>query len=98
MARYVRLFGAFGRYALLNELMFRGNFLVKISVEILWLFILLVFTRTLFSGNQGKIAEWTEPQYFFFIGCFFALEGLIETLFLENCREFTELGRTVDPA
>jgi ABC-2 type transport system permease protein len=94
VARYLRLLGAFGRYALLNELAFRGNFLVKISVEILWLFILLVFSRTLFSGNQGSIAGWTEPQYFFFIGCYFAMEGLIETLFLENCGEFTELVRT----
>src|ERR1700730_14119675 len=93
-ARYLRLFGAFGRYALLNELAFRGNFLVKICVEILWLFILLVFSRTLFSAGQGKIADWTEPQYFFFIGCYFAMDGLIETLFLENCGEFTELVRT----
>jgi ABC-2 type transport system permease protein len=94
LARYCRLYAAFGRYALVNELIFRGNFLVKIFVEILWLFILLVFTRTLFGGNTQRIAGWTESQYFFFVGCYFALEGLIETLFLENCGEFTELVRT----
>ena len=32
----------------------------------------------------------------FFVGCFFALNGLIETLFLENCNEFAELVRTGD--
>jgi ABC-2 type transport system permease protein len=94
LARYCRLYAAFGRYALVNELIFRGNFLVKIFVEILWLFILLIFTRTLFGGNTQRIAGWTESQYFFFVGCYFALEGLIETLFLENCAEFTELVRT----
>src|SRR5229473_5034449 len=94
LARYCRLYAAFGRYALVNELIFRGNFLVKIFVEILWLFILLVFTRTLFGGDTQRIAGWTESQYFFFVGCYFALEGLIETLFLENCGEFTELVRT----
>ena len=32
----------------------------------------------------------------FFVGCFFALNGLIEMLFLENCNEFAELVRTGD--
>ena len=96
LARYCRLYAAFGRYALVNELIFRGNFLVKIFVEILWLFILLIFTRTLFGGNTQRIAGWTESQYFFFVGCYFALEGLIETLFLENCNEFSDLIRSGD--
>jgi ABC-2 type transport system permease protein len=94
LARYYRLYVAFGRYALVNELIFRGNFVVKIFVEILWLVILLIFTRTLFGGNTQRIAGWSESQYLFFIGCYFAMEGLIETLFLENCGEFTELVRT----
>ena len=42
------------------------------------------------------VAGWSEPQYFFFVGCYFALNGLIETLFLENCNEFAELVRTGD--
>jgi ABC-2 type transport system permease protein len=92
--RYFRLIYALGRYSLATELAFRGNFLVKITVEILWLFILIVFSRVLFSGNSQKIAGWTESEYFFFVGCYFALDGLIETLFLTNCGEFTELVRT----
>jgi ABC-2 type transport system permease protein len=96
MPRYFRLIYALGRYSLATELAFRGNFLIKIAVEILWLFILIVFSRVLFSGNTQKIAGWTESQYFFFVGCYFALEGLIETLFLTNCAEFTELVRTGD--
>ena len=32
----------------------------------------------------------------FFVGCFFALNGLIEMLFLENCNDFAELVRTGD--
>jgi ABC-2 type transport system permease protein len=95
-ARYLRLLVAFGRYALSTELAFRANFIVKMSVEILWLAILLVFSRTLFAGNSQRIAGWTQPEYFFFVGCYFALEGLVETLFLENCGEFTELVRSGD--
>lgn len=93
--RYVRLLGSLGRFALAREMSFRGNFLVKISVEAIWLFILLAFYRTVFARTT-VVAGWTEPQYMFFVGCFFALSGLIETLFLENCNDFAELVRTGD--
>lgn len=95
VARYVRLVYALARYALLRELAFRGNFLVKLSVEILWLSILLIFYRTIFT-RTSVIADWSEDEYLFFVGCFFALEGLVETLFLENCNEFSDLIRTGD--
>ena len=35
-------------------------------------------------------------EYLFFVGCYFALEGLIETLFLDNCNEFADLVRSGD--
>jgi len=93
--KYVRMMGHLARYTLARELAFRGNFLVKVSVELLWLGILIAFYRTVFA-KTSHIAGWSESEYFFFVGCFFALNGLIETLFLENCNEFAELVRTGD--
>src|SRR5260370_10141966 len=93
--RYLRLYIALGRYGLARELAFRGNFLVKLLVEILWLFILVAFYRTIFA-KTSLVAGWSEPQYLFFLGCYFALEGLMETLFLENCNEFADLIRSGD--
>ncbi len=95
IGRYVRLLGSLGRYTLYREMAFRGNFLVKVSVEVLWLAIMVAFYRTVFA-RTSTIAGWTEPQYFFFVGCFFALNGVIEMLFLDNCNEFAELVRTGD--
>ncbi len=95
MGRYVQLWLAFARYGLARELAFRGNFLVKLSVEVLWLGILLVFYRTIFT-QTSVVAEWSEAEYLFFVGCYFALNGLIESLFLENCSEFSELVRSGD--
>jgi viologen exporter family transport system permease protein len=95
LSRYLHLLLSLSRYALARELAFRGNFLIKVSVEAIWLFILLAFYRTVFARTT-MIAGWSEPQYMFFVGCFFALSGLIETLFLENCSEFAELVRTGD--
>jgi ABC-2 type transport system permease protein len=95
LRKYLRLLGSLALYTLNRELAFRGNFLVKVSVEVLWLGILLAFYRVVFA-RTNTIADWTEPQYLFFVGCFFALNGLIEMLFLENCNEFAELVRTGD--
>src|SRR5438105_5737137 len=93
--RYFRLYLALARYGLARELAFRGNFLVKIFVEILWLLILLAFYRTVFS-KTSVVADWSESEYLFFVGCYFTLAALIEALFLSNCSEFAELIRTGD--
>jgi ABC-2 type transport system permease protein len=94
-ARYFRLLFAFGRFGLLGEMAFRGNFLIKIVVELLWLTFLLVFYRTVFT-KTSVIAGWTEAEYLFFVGCYFALESVIETFFLSNCNEFANLVRSGD--
>jgi ABC-2 type transport system permease protein len=93
--RYLRLLGSLALYTFNRELAFRGNFLVKVSVEVLWLAILIAFYRVVFA-QTSKVADWSEPQYLFFVGCYFALNGLIEMLFLDNCNEFSELVRTGD--
>ena len=92
-SRYVRLWLAFAKFALLNELAFRANFLLKMFVEVLWLTILLMFYQTIFTKTPW-IAGWNANEYRFFVGCYFALEGLIETLFLENCQDFSHQVRT----
>src|SRR6266705_4949859 len=91
--RYFRLLRAFGRYCLANELAFRGNFIAKLLVEVLWLGILLIFYKTVFASTN-VIAGWDQSQYLVFVGCYYTLEGIIETFFLENCTEFSELIRT----
>src|SRR5438270_72854 len=93
--RYLNLWASLARFSLLAEMAFRANFLVKVFVELLWLAILLLFNFTLFAHTR-EIAEWDQYQYLFFLGCYFAMGGLLETLFLSNCNEFAELIRTGD--
>jgi ABC-2 type transport system permease protein len=93
LSRYARLWLALARYSLIRELSFRGNFLIKVTVEVLWLAILLVFYRAVFA-QTNQVESWTEPQYFFYVGCYFALLSVLESLFLSNCGEFAELIRT----
>jgi ABC-2 type transport system permease protein len=69
--------------------------LVKITVELLWLAILLIFWDIVFSQTQD-IAGWSKEQYMFFVGCYMALEGMLETFFLSNCGVFSDLVRSGD--
>jgi ABC-2 type transport system permease protein len=82
-------------FTLIRELSLRGNFLVKVAVEVLWLGILLAFYETVFA-RTSMVASWPKQDYLFFVGCFFAINGVLETLFLENCNEFSNLVRTGD--
>ena len=93
--KYLRLLGSLARFTLARELSFRGNFLVKVSVEVIWLGIMLAFYQTIFARTK-TLASWSQDEFLFFVGCYFALNGLIEMLFLENCNDFAELVRTGD--
>src|SRR5262245_2635826 len=93
--RYLRLFREFARFGLMSEMAYRSNFLVRMAVEVLWLSLLLVFYRTVFT-KTNTIEGWSEAQFFTFLGCYYALEGVIETLFLDNCNEFANLIRSGD--
>lgn len=93
MLRYFRLLGALARFSLLGEMAFRGNYLLKVFVEVLWLGLMLIFYDTIFARTSA-IGGWTKADYLFFIGCYTALEGVLETFVLGNCSEFGELVRT----
>src|SRR5215468_2327638 len=95
MARYFRLFVAFARFGLASEMAFRANFLVKLLVEALWLAILIAFYELIFA-KTSSVAGWDRHRYLFFVGCHYAIAGLIETFFLENCTGFADLVRSGD--
>ena len=95
IVRYIRLWLALAKFSLLREIAFRVNFLVKMFVEVLWLSILLLFYHTVFA-QTSVVASWTQAEYLFFVGTYFAVGGIIETLFLENCNQFADLVRTGD--
>jgi ABC-2 type transport system permease protein len=95
VARYFRLWFALGRFGLIREMAFRTNFLVRVSVEVLWFVVMLIFYDVIFTQTAGAaVAGWGRYEYYFFVGCYFALGGLIEALFLSNCGEFAELVRS----
>src|SRR5260370_37815101 len=95
VARYFRLWFALGRFGLLREMAFRSNFLVRLSVEVIWFVVMLIFYDVIFTQTGGEaVAGWGRYEYYFFVGCYFALGGRIEPLFLSNCGQFAGLVRS----
>src|SRR5437763_276489 len=67
LARYPRLMGAFARFALAGEMAFRGNFLMRILVEVLFCcgpalaysFLLLLTSSSVWlMRNQSLMEMW----------------------------------------
>jgi ABC-2 type transport system permease protein len=95
--RYLRLWLAIARLALIREMAFRTNYLVKMGVEVFWLVVLLIYYDTIMTHTgRGTIAGWTNAEYLFFVGCYFTLEGFLETFFLSSCGGFADLVRSGD--
>ncbi len=95
MGKYFRIWFALGRYGFIREMTFRSNFLIKVTVEVMWLSILLIFYNAVFA-NTNSVATWTRAEYMFYVGCYFTFSSILEAFFLENCGEFANLIRTGD--
>lgn len=91
--RYLRLYGTFLRYSLMQEMAFRGNFVVKVATELIWFALLVVFYDVVYDKTRD-IAGWNKFQYLLLVGTHFIVTGLVETFVMPNCGELAELVRT----
>lgn len=92
---YGRVFVTFARNSLVRNLMFRANFLVETITSLVWMgmnlgFYLLVFQYT------GAIGDWTRYPFFVFLATTLLVNSLVQTFFMLNLDEFSELIRTGD--
>lgn len=91
MTRYARLYWAFLRTGLMQELAFRGNFLIRVGTELLWFALLCLFYEVIYQ-KTNSIAGWSQYEYLILVGTHFIATGLVETFFMPN---FTELAEKV---
>jgi ABC-2 type transport system permease protein len=74
---------------------FRGHFLLNVASELVWVILLLVFIKVIFSKTP-EVRGWTEPQYLFLMGTHMLVTSLMEALFFTNCWRISQLVRTGD--
>jgi ABC-2 type transport system permease protein len=94
-ANYFRVFATFFRNSLVREMTFRGNLLITIVTRLFYFVAQVTLFEIIYSQKGvGAIAGWTRPEYFAFLATGMLINSLVETFFMPNCANFSELIRT----
>lgn len=90
---YRRVLATFLRNALIREMTFRSNFLITLVTRAFWFTAQIVLFEVIFR-EVTAIAEWTRAEYFGFMATGMLINSIVETFFMPNCANFSELIRT----
>ena len=83
MGRYLRLYGAFVRFAFGRAVQFRLDFWFRVLMDVLWYAQYLFFFDVLYAQSP-TIGGWTREQGFVFTGALFVVDALQMTVFANN--------------
>jgi ABC-2 type transport system permease protein len=92
-ARYASIYAALWRTSVTREMMFKGNFLLWIIVEILWFGLQLGFISVLYLHTDA-IGTWTKWEVVLLVGASHFIQQTYQAFFLVNCANISELVRT----
>ena len=92
---YARVFWTFFRNSLVREMTFRGNFVITVLTRAFWFVAQLTLFEIIFQSVQG-INDWNREEYFAFMATGMLINSIIETFFMPNCANFSELIRKGD--
>jgi ABC-2 type transport system permease protein len=93
LLRYAGIYAALWKNSVTRETMFKGNFLLWIVVEILWLALQLSFIGVLYLHTEA-IGTWTKWQVVLLVGANHFIQQIYQTFFLINATNLSELVRT----
>ncbi len=91
--RYAGIYAALWKNSVTRETMFKGNFLLWIVVEVLWLALQLSFIGVLYLHTEA-IGTWTKWQVVLLVGANHFIQQIYQTFFLINATNLSELVRT----
>ena len=90
---YRRVWLTFLRNSLVREMTFRGNFLITLATRAFYFAAQIVLFEIIY-GSVDSVGDWTRPEYFGFMATALLVNALVETFFMPNLSEFSELIRT----
>jgi len=90
---YTRVFATFVRNSLIREMTFRSNFVITIVTRGFWFAAQLTLFEIIYR-NVPDISGWSREQYFAFMATGMLINALVETFFMPNCANLSELIRT----
>ncbi|MGO9110523.1 MAG: ABC transporter permease [Thermoguttaceae bacterium] len=93
---YLRVFLTFARNSLVRDMTFRANFLIDSITSMAWMLLNLAFYLLVFryTSSIGKNTGWEEYQFFMFFATSLMINSLVQTFFMTNVDELTDLIRT----
>ncbi len=92
---YVRVWATFLRNSLVREMTFRANFVITVVTRSLW-FCTQILMFEIIYGHVDAIKDWSRDEYFAFMATGMLVNAIVETVFMPNCANFSELIRTGD--
>lgn len=90
---YGRVFLTFFQNALVREMTFRSNFFIELVTRGFW-FIAQITLYEIIYRNVPKIEDWSREEFFAFMATVMLVNAVVETFFMPNCANFSELIRT----
>lgn len=91
--RYASIYSALWKNSVTREMMFKGNFLLWIVVEMAWFALQLGFISVLYLHTEA-IGTWTKWQVVLLVGTSHFIQQIFQTFFLVNCINLSELVRS----
>jgi ABC-type uncharacterized transport system, permease component len=96
---YWRVFLTFARNSLVRDMTFRADFILQCVSSLSWVLMNLGFYILIFNeiGSQSELAAgtgWRQYEFFVFLASGLFINSLVQTFFMPNAEEFSELIRT----
>ncbi len=93
---YASVFLMFARNSLVRDMMFRANFLIEAVSSLSWAIMNVGLYWIIFqhTSSIGAGTGWGKYEFFVFMGTTWIVNSLVQTFFMPNSEEFSELIRT----
>ncbi|QGJ69518.1 ABC transporter permease [Planctomycetales bacterium 10988] len=90
---YTQVFLTFARNSLIRDMTFRWDFIIQAVSSLCWMLMNLGFYLLIFQYTK-EISGWSKYQFFLFMATTMIINSLVQTFFMPNAAEFSELIRT----
>lgn len=93
---YLRVLLIFARNSLVRDMTFRANFIIDTISSTAWMAMNLTFYVLIFQYTPmlGAGSGWGKYEFFLFLSTTLLVNSIVQTLFMANADEFSELIRT----
>ena len=93
---YLKVFLTFARNSLVRDMSFRFNFILTCFASVSWALMNFLLFKIIYQHTDsiGVDTGWHENEFFIFLGTIWIINSLIQTFFMANAEEFSEMIRT----